>query len=607
MERQLWQIKINRPQRSVLTLRAGALLLGYLLLSIVTATAVTFTASLDRETLSLGESARLSLTFDGAQPDGTPTPPPVPGLQFSYNGPSREYRMVNGQSFTRITHNFTVTPRQTGDFTIPAMSVTYDNQQLSTQPLQVKVLKPGAPSPEAVANGSQSVFLRLQLPKTNLYLGEVITGEYQLYIREGVGAGQFQFTGTPAEGITIGKMSELQRRRVQLGNFVYTVIPVAVALTPVKTGPLSVGPVTANIVVEFPSNNRRREGFDPFGMFGSVDRRQLSLVTEEHSIQCAPVPTEGQPADFTGAVGNFTMAVSVGPTNVATGDPITVRVEINGRGGLDGLTLAPQAAWENFKTYPPTTRIETSDPLGLQGTKIFEQIVSPENADIRELPPLSFSFFDPETKTFRTLTHPATQLTVRHGGSVVVPTIAAGNKPASDAPAQQLDIVPIKPHLGKISLPTTSQGFSRTFIALNVAPMVAFLGVIIWRKRSDALANNPRLRRQRQVDATLRVGLEKLRDLAAQNKSDEFFAELIHLLQAKLGAQLDLPASAITEAVIDEKLRPRGIPDSTLAELHELFQTTNLARYAPIKSSQALAAIIPKLESALHKLDEVKA
>lgn len=59
--------------------------------------------------------------------------------------------------------------------------------------------------------------------------------------------------------------------------------------------------------------------------------------------------------------------------------------------------------------------------------------------------------------------------------------------------------------------------------------------------------------------------------------------------------------------MIDEKLRPRGVPDSTLEALHELFQTTNLARYAPVKSSEALTALIPKLEHALAKLNEVKA
>lgn len=427
-------------------------------------------------------------------------------------------------------------------------------------------------------------------------------------MRDGVGAGQFQFTGTPTEGLTVGKMAELQHRRLQIGNSVYTVIPIAVVLAPTKTGPLNIGPVTASVVVELPSNGRRRDAMiDPFGMFSNNERRQVQLVAEEQAVRCLPLPLEGRPADFTGAVGDFAMTVSIGPTNVATGDPITVRVQIAGRGALDGLTLPEQKAWGDFKTYPPTAKVETSDQLGLQGTKTFEEVISPQNADLQELPAFTFTFFDPETRMFRTLTHPATKLTIRPGGAVVAPTIAATTKADATEAPPQVDIVPIKQRLGPVNRRGHEVGWSRTQIALNLAPVVAFCGVIFWRKRTDALAQNPRLRRQRQVEAAIRVGLERLQEFARQNHSDAFFAELIRLLQEKLGAQLDVPATAITEAVIEEKLRPRGVPEATLEGLHELFQATNLARYAPIKSSQELAAFIPKLEHALGKLDEVKA
>src|SRR6185437_5882456 len=138
-------------------------------------------------------------------------------------------------------------------------------------------------------------------------------------------------------------------------------------------------------------------------------------------------------------------------------------------------------------------------------------------------------------------------------------------------------------------------------------PAFALLSSLIWRKRKETLANNPRLRRQRHVAQLVREGLEELRSWASQNKSDEFFATLFRLLQEQLGERLDLPASAITEAVIDERLRPARVSEELLGSLHELFQTCNLARYAPIKSSQELAAIIPKLEAALKQLREVKA
>jgi hypothetical protein len=144
------------------------------------------------------------------------------------------------------------------------------------------------------------------------------------------------------------------------------------------------------------------------------------------------------------------------------------------------------------------------------------------------------------------------------------------------------------------------------FVALQGVPVLAFFSALVWRKRTDSLANNPRLRRQRQVAHVVREGLGQLREFAAQNKSDEFFATLFHLLQEQLGERLDVPATAITEAVIEEHLSPRGVSDEVLEPLKEVFQTCNLARYAPIKSSQELAALIPKVEGLLREIQGLK-
>src|SRR5204862_132449 len=84
--------------------------------------------------------------------------------------------------------------------------------------------------------------------------------------------------------------------------------------------------------------------------------------------------------------------------------------------------------------------------------------------------------------------------------------------------------------------------------------------------------------RQRQVARTVREGLAGLRRLAGANRSEEFFAAIFRLLQEQLGERLDLPASAITEAIVDERLRPRGAPAETLVALQELFQACNQAR-----------------------------
>jgi hypothetical protein len=129
----------------------------------------------------------------------------------------------------------------------------------------------------------------------------------------------------------------------------------------------------------------------------------------------------------------------------------------------------------------------------------------------------------------------------------------------------------------------------------------------VWRKRTDNLANNPRLQRQRRVARLVREGLNELHRLAADNNSDEFFVTLFRLLQEQLGERLDCPASSITEAVIDERLVLLGAPETTLAGLRELFQLCNQVRYAPMRTSGELAAVIPQFENAVRELQNVKA
>jgi len=121
------------------------------------------------------------------------------------------------------------------------------------------------------------------------------------------------------------------------------------------------------------------------------------------------------------------------------------------------------------------------------------------------------------------------------------------------------------------------------------------------------LTGNPRLRRQREVSRKVAAGLAELRRQASARESDAFFATVFRLLQEQLGERLDLPASAITEAVIDEHLRPRNVPENTLAGLQELFQVCNQARYAPQRSSHELASFIPKVEATLDELQNITA
>src|SRR6266581_7195956 len=556
--------------------------------------AASFTATLDRETVAVGESATLSLSFEGGEPKSIPVPPAIPNLQITDQGSSRNIRIVNGQMTSSISQSFALTPTQPGDYSIPALNAEVNGQILTSQPLKLTAVKPAA---SVRGNeGEPLAFLKLFVPKKEVFVGEVLSVELQVYIRDGVANAERllqnldEFGSSPlkAEGFSVLKTAHAQRRRARAGNATYTVATLVTALMPVKTGPLTISSIDITLPLQIPQPNQRRRDpfFDPFGMFPQVEERRVALAAETETLTALALPKENVPTNFNGAVGNFSLSLSAGPTNVAMGDPVTVRIQISGRGAFDSLSLPEQSAWRDFKTYPPTAKVETTDALGLQGTKTFEQVVVPQKDEIKALPPVSFSFFDPDQKSYRVLTQPSVPLLVRPGGSAPAPTVLASSRSDRESPASAQDIVPNKQRLGvvaQIGPPMLEQTW---FLALQGVPILSFLSAAVWRRHANTLANNPRLRRQRQVAQVIRSGLTELRKFAQENKSDEFFATLFRLLQEQLGERLALPATAITEAVIEERLRPRGVPESTLASLQEFFQTCNLARYAPIKSSQ---------------------
>lgn len=558
----------------------------------------TFTTSLDRDSIVLGEQVVLTFKFEDGQPQEILNLPQLDGLSIpnSFNNQSTYVSINNGVQTTVSSYTVVLEPTRVGDFVIPPIRAKVNGQILESKPLRLKVIAsdPSAPPP---GFADKMAFLWLVPPRTNLFINEPVVAEFRLYFRSDVHRYSNPQNLMPdGNGLTFGKFVESGQYQRRVGNAVFTVLPLYMAITPVKTGTVTINPINATIVLNNP---------DPmdFGFFAPrMTPQQVTLTSDRIDFEVAPLPGDNVPPNFNGAVGNYTMTVTAGPTSVVAGDPITLHIQISGHGALDSLVLPNQAGWDNFKVYPPTSKVNLSDQLGLEGSKTFEEIVTPQNSDIKALPPISFSFFDSDQKRYRTLTHPPIALSVRAANPGVMPAMANTARSAQDSSPAAPDILPIKQHIGALAQIQPPLIQRPGFLALQGVPALALISTVIWRKRKESLANNPRLRRQRQVAQLIRDGLVELRNRAAENNSDEFFATLFRLLQEQLGERLDFPASSITEAVIEEHLRPRGVSEATLASLREIFETCNLARYTPVQSSEELAGIIPKFESLLNEL-----
>lgn len=563
--------------------------------------AASFSISFDQNPITAGDSVAMTMTFEGGQPVAIPAPPGVAGLRIlDAHAESSSIQIDNGNVIRKFVHTFTVTPNGPGDFVIPSLQATIGGQVCKSEPVTLKVLKPGAPPAGLNPENPDIAFMRLEVPKTTVYLGEVIRAELQIHIRDTVAGFNHDFQMNPpqVEGFTIGKTVEVPHRQVRVGNVRYNVIPLVMTYTAAKVGKLTIAPTDVSMTLLF----------GPVNFFGQPTRSQhITLSNQPVEIQSLPLPMENIPPGFSGAVGKYTMNLSVSPTNVAIGDPITVKVDISGKGALDGIRLPTQMGWDRFKLYPPTAQFEVNpgDPLAISGTMHFALTAVPENMDVNELPPFIFTFFDPDAKTYQTLSHPAVPLVVRPSAASLPAPALSGN--STDNPGSVQDVSPIKPRLGELaqlSPPLVGQPW---FLMLQVIPALAWVSLLVRRQQREHLASNPRLRRRKQVEQTLRTGLKDLRESANAGDSEAFFATVFRLLQEQLGERLDLPGSAITEAVLDERLRPLGVPEEQLAELRELFQACNQARYARQATNAELVSMIPRVESALNQLKKVQA
>lgn len=547
-----------------------------------------FTASLDRNVISLGETATLTLTFTDAAGTAAPNLPAIPNLAIDYIGQSSQVQVINGAVSSTLSHNYQVSAAAAGDFAIPGLRVQVNGKVFTSQPLKLKVVQGAAPATEE----KLPAFLKLIVPKKELYVGETIPVEIQLYCQDARDPSMPQL---PGEGFTVGQMPQPTQTRTRVGNEIYNLLIFKIPVAATRAGGLTLGPATMNLKLLMGPR-------DFFGQY--TQARQVTLKSDPQAVQVLALPKENRPSDFNGAIGSFSMQFNAGPTNVAVGDPITMKVQISGRGSLDLLSLPAQTDWREFKTYPATSKVESNDPLGLQGTKTFEQIVVPQNSEVKEVPAFSFSFFDPAQKQYRTLTHPPVPLVVRPTAATPQPTIFASDSDVNQQRPSR-EIVHIKPQLGTLRAATAPLVQQPWFLILQSAAPLAWIASVILRKRKELLANNPRLRRQREVEQITKRGLHELSQHAAAKESDQFFATVFRLLQEQIGERLDLPASGITEAVIEEKLRPMGMSAATLDSVQELFQACNQARYASQRTSQEMSSLIPKVETVMEELRKI--
>ncbi len=407
---------------------------------------------------SVGIPVQLQIEVEGSTNAYLPQQIEVEGLQIQPTGQSTKVQVLNFRMTASVVYNYTILPETEGTFQIPAIEVNVEGKSKKTQPLEL-VVKAGsappipAPRPGIAppATGGRSVqtappaeegklaFAEMIIPKASVYVGEMTPIEIRFYFNQGY---PFRIQERPTfngEGFTVEKLSDPQRSEQLIGDTQYHVFTFQTAITAVKPGELEIPSVTLDAIVSLPSKsppgfeNLFSQFFGNSGMPGFSDDRQIAVTSDPRKLTVKPLPKAGKPESFAGAIGDFTMEAGAAPKKAAAGDPVTLTLTVSGRGNFGAMGAPALTGTDGWRAYPPTEKFEPADTVGYGGTKIFENMLVAQVART-ETPGAEFSYFDPSTGKYVTLT--TKPIAVEAAAAHSAPQVAAapsGPKPEADA------------------------------------------------------------------------------------------------------------------------------------------------------------------------------
>jgi len=555
--------------------------------------AASITATIDRNVIGVGESATMRLTCEGFNPKGLPSFHSDPELSIEAVGRENSFSSVNGETSVSLTFTFSVSAKKAGNYTIPALTVDLEGQILTTQPMVLKVTD--SPPPIDAADQKQA-FIRLNLARSEYFVGETFPAELQLFYND---VAVDKSAIVEGDGFSIGNFADQpEQKRVQINGLIYNLAVFKFPVTATRAGKLQVGPAKFPIKLLV-------GGRDFFGR--PKGQKSVTLTCAPVGVNVLPLPQKNRPPGFQGAIGQFNMIFIAGPTNLAVGDPITVKVRISGTGSLDGVTLPEQPQWNQFKSYPPSSKVEKTDLFGLAGSKTFEQVISPNHPEIKQLPAFNFSFFDPQLNDYRTLSSSPMELNVTGSSATPAPVLSGNSSNSLNEAAQSGvagELAHIRPRLGATTVASIYKIDLRWLAAMNVIPFLFLLGAWVWRRRSDSRNRDPLHQKRGKLQALFKESTAGLEAAVKHQNKAEFLDILTRLLHEQLAYLMRVPAGQIEEQLIERELGSRLTPE-LLSSLKGLLALCNESRFAPTGQTTDLKELHAKTSVVIHHLQKI--
>lgn len=557
---------------------------------------VSVSATLNARAIQVGQTATLTIEVEGASNVQAPALSGLEEFEARYVGPSTQVSIVNGEMSSTVQHRYTLTPRREGTFGLGPFTVEYGGQEYQTHALQLTVTKapppPPAPGTGQQEDGGEQVRLVMSIPKNEVYLHEALPLDVTLYVGS-IQVSDVQYPTVSAEGVSLESFDRPRQFGQMIEGRRWDVVQFHTNVIPLQTGTRLLGPATIRLnVIE-----RQRQGGrfnDPFFNAFASRRRPAELRSAPVSLTVLPLPEDGRPPSFSGAVGQFTMQVSAAPTDLRAGDPVTLRVIVNGSGNLADAGPPALVNGAGFKIYDP--QVATPEDGAL---RVFEQVLIPNDTSATSVPPVRFSYFDPQARTYKTIESAPIALAVRPPeGGQETRILGVGGEQRVTRERLGRDIVYIKDDLGAVRRSTRWSG-AWLLVLWTPVPLLLFIAAAAYDRRRQRLSGDVRYARFLQARRNARQGLALAEDALKRGEPGAFYDCLSRSMQTYLADKLGLPPGAIDA----DAIAASGISLDSAERLRRLFDACEQVRFAPASADGDMRGVLVQAKDLVGRLE----
>ncbi len=578
---------------------------------------VQVSASVSTDTIGAQDQLQFSVNVTGKD-SGDAETPRLPGLQgFQVvAGPnvSTQFQWINGATSSTKSFIWILLPEKEGQFTIGPVEVRVGHKTFKTQPVSIRVTagssQPARPRPRPfdpfesedirprARTAGEEVFVTAELDRSSAYPGQQVTLSYHLYTQVGVTGIQLQesppLTGFWVENLEVPTNPTGSRKIVNGREYLEFVIRKQ-ALFPNAPGQLKILPSTFAI-------SARSTG-DIFGLFGQSET--LYRKTKEISLDVKALPSLGRPSDFGNAVGSFNLTSNVDKNEVATGEAMTLRIKLSGRGNLKTVPDIPLPTMPDFTVYSSksTENVRPFERDLIGGDKTWEYVLVPKVPGQQTIPPLSMSYFDPEREKYETVSSSSLSIRVVPGAGGVNPLTTLSGLTKQNLTRQGTDINFIK--LKASDLDTPSEPLYRTFwfYLLAILPAAFNAGAFLYQRERAKQSENAVLARSRRAR---RTALNRLRKAEKSGRTDPrlFYDEAATALNGYLADKFNLPEIAVTGDTLERTLTGKSVHETIVAEILSCVQECDFGRFVSASgSSEKMGQISSRIRKTIETLE----